>query len=122
LNIQFDPTTAGTVAGTVTLTSNASSGSTTTISVSGTGTTVSYQVSLTWSAPTNSTDPVVGYNIYRAAGGSSSYQLLNTSVNTPTSYTDSSVQSGTAYSYYVESVDAQGNQSSPSNLFTVSIP
>jgi hypothetical protein len=122
LNIQFDPTTAGAASGKVTLTSNASGGSTATISLSGTGTTVSYEVSLNWSAPTNSTDPVAGYNIYRATGSTSSYQLLNTSVTVPTTYIDTSVQSGSSYSYYVESVDAQGNQSVPSNTFNVSVP
>jgi len=121
LYIQFDPTSAGATTGTVTLTSNASP-STTTIGLSGTGGTGSYEVQLTWIAPTNSTDPVAGYNVYRAAGNGSSYQLLNSSVNTETTYTDSTVQDGTSYTYYVESVDASGNQSTPSNTFSASIP
>lgn len=120
LNVGFDPTVAGTATGTVTLTSNASP-STSTISLSGTGQTTTYQVNLTWSAPTNSTDAVAGYNVYRATG-SGAYQLLNTSVLANTAYSDTNVQSGTAYNYYVESVDAQGNQSTPSNVFSVSLP
>lgn len=122
LYIGFDPTVTGTATGAVTLTSNAANGSTATISLSGTGQTVSHQVSLTWNAPTSSTDPVAGYNVYRAASGSSSYQLLNTSVDANTSYDDNTVQSGMSYSYYVESVDSSGNQSSPSNTYTASIP
>lgn len=122
LYVQFDPTTAGAASGTITLTSNSSSGNAATIGLSGTGTTVSYQVDLTWSAPTNSTDPVAGYNVYRATGTSTSYQNLNSTVNVPTTYNDLTVQSGTSYSYYVESVDAQGTQSNPSNTYTVSIP
>jgi YbbR domain-containing protein len=121
LYVQFDPTKAGTASGTVTLTSNASP-STVTIGLSGTGESTLYQVSLTWSAPTNSTDPVAGYNIYRATGSSSSYQLMNSSPETSTGYTDTSVLNGTTYNYYVESVDAQGNQSSPSNTYGASIP
>jgi fibronectin type 3 domain-containing protein len=79
-------------------------------------------VNLNWDAPTSSSDPVAGYNVYRATGSSSLYQLLNPSVNNSTSYTDSTVATNTAYSYYVESVDAEGNQSPPSNSFTVSVP
>lgn len=121
LYVQFDPTAAGTASGAVTLTSNASP-STATVSLSGTGQSVSYEVNLTWNAPTSSSDPVAGYNVYRATAGSTSYQLLNASVNVPASYTDTSVQSGTSYSYYVASVDAKGNQSTPSNTYTAVIP
>jgi Abnormal spindle-like microcephaly-assoc'd, ASPM-SPD-2-Hydin len=120
LEIEFDPTTAGVVDGTVTLISNSSTGTTATISLSGTGVAASYQVNLTWDAPTNPSDPVASYNIYRAVSGSSTYQVLNSS--TSTSYTDMSVANGTSYSYYVESVDASGNQSGPSNVFSATIP
>lgn len=122
LNIGFDPTVAGAATGAVALTSNAAGGSTSTISVSGTGIAPAYQVNLTWTAPTNSPDPVAGYNVYRAPSGSSSYQLLNTSVETAAAYTDTTVQNGTTYNYYVESVDASGNQSGPSNTYSASIP
>ncbi len=122
LEIGFDPTVAGAVTGAVTLTSNAASGSTAAISLSGTGQTESYEVNLTWDAPSSSTDPVTGYNVYRATGSSSSYQLLNASSDAGTTYTDSTVQNGTSYSYYVVSVDAEGNQSAPSNTDSVSVP
>jgi hypothetical protein len=121
LYIAFDPTVAGAATGAVTLSSNASPG-TASIGLSGTGQSASYEVDLTWDAPTSSTDPVAGYNVYREISGGSSYQLLNTTVDANKTYADSTVQSGTSYSYYVESVDAQGNQSAPSNTYSVSIP
>jgi hypothetical protein len=123
LEIEFDPTAAGAASGTVTLTSNCSSGSTSTISLSGTGETgtTSYEVNLSWNAPSSSPVGVTGYNIYRATGSSASYQLINSSADTSTSYTDSTVASNTSYSYYVESVDAQGDHSVPSNSYTVSV-
>ena len=121
LSIEFDPTVAGAATGTVTLTDNASPG-TATIALSGTGQAASYEVDLSWNAPSGSSDPVVGYNIYRAVSGSSSYQLLNSTVNASMTYTDTTVVTGTAYQYYVESVDASGNQSAPSNTYSVTIP
>ena len=122
LEITFAPTNAGFDPGTLTISSNSSSNPMATVSLSGTGQSALYEVDLTWNAPTNSTDPVVGYNIYRATGSSSSYQLLNSSVNDPTSYRDATVQNGTVYTYYVVSVDAQGNQSLPSSTVSVTIP
>ncbi|HEV2277066.1 MAG TPA: fibronectin type III domain-containing protein, partial [Acidobacteriaceae bacterium] len=122
LNVGFDPTAASSYTGTVTLVSNAASGGTATIALSGTGQSASYSVNLSWSAPTSSTDPVAGYNVYRSSNGGSTYQVVNSAVNTPTTYTDSGVQAGASYVYYIESVDAQGNQSAPSNTWSVTIP
>jgi hypothetical protein len=122
LDVQFDPKAEGAASGKVTLTSNASSGSTSTIALSGTGKATSYSVDLSWNAPSSTSVPVAGYDVYREVSGGSSYQMLNSSVESSTSYTDSTVKSGTSYSYYVVSVDASGNQSGPSNVFTVSVP
>jgi fibronectin type 3 domain-containing protein len=77
---------------------------------------------MAWNAPTSSVDPVTGYNIYRSPSGAGTYQLLNSSPDTGTSYTDPGVTSGQSYDYYVESVDASGNLSVPSNTTTVTIP
>ncbi len=93
-----------------------------TISLSATGSAASYEVDLTWDAPVASSDPVEGYNIYRAVSGSSTYELLNSSTEASTTYTDTTVANNTSYTYYVESVDASGNQSAPSNVFSVTIP
>lgn len=121
LNVQFDPTAAGADSGTLTLTTNAGSS---TIGLSGTGASAAngYQVSLSWQAPGSSSDPVAGYKVYRATGSSGSYQLLTSSATTATDYTDSTVTSGTTYTYEVMSVDSSGTQSSPSNVYSATIP
>jgi len=122
LYVQFDPTTTGTAAGQLTITSNSSSNLTAQITLSGGGVAVSHQVDLSWNAPTSSPDPVAGYNVYRAPAGTSSYQLLNSSADTITTYLDTTVQSGLGYDYVVKSVDASGVESPPSNAITVNIP
>jgi hypothetical protein len=121
LTISFDPGTTGAAAGLVTLTTNASSDSST-IALSGTGVATAYEVDLTWGLPAASADPPVGYRIYRAVNKSSEYTLLNATVDALTAYADTTVQNGNTYSYYVESVDAAGDQSAPSGVFTVNIP
>jgi fibronectin type 3 domain-containing protein len=106
----------------VTITSNAASGGTATIALTGTGVAVTtYEVQLSWTAPASSADPVVSYNVYRSTGGGS-YQKVNAAVNTPTTYTDTTVQSGATYNYQVTSVDASGVESAPSNVYTAAIP
>jgi hypothetical protein len=120
LSVQFDPTATGAATGTLTIASNSSTGGTTAISLSGTG--QPHEVDLSWDAPSNSSVPVSGYHIYRATQGSSSYQLLNSSVDAQTSYTDSTGQSGAAYQYYVTTVDSAGVESGPSNSTSVTIP
>jgi hypothetical protein len=123
LQVQFDPTTTGSFSGTVTISSNASNGSTMKIALSGTGQSASsgHSVDLNWDAPSNSSG-VSGYNVYRAPSGSSLYSLLNSSPTSSTSYTDSTAQAGSAYNYEVESVDGSGVESQPSNVFSATIP
>jgi hypothetical protein len=120
LNVQFAPTAAGSATGQLTINSNSSTNPTANVALSGTG--ASHQVDLSWSAPASSSDPVVGYNVYRAPTGSGSYQIINPSVNGATVYTDSNVTSGTTYDYIVKSVDSAGSESVPSNTSTVTIP
>jgi hypothetical protein len=121
LQVQFLPTAAGAVTGQLTISSNSTSGSSASVALSGTGIAVAHSVSLSWSAPTSSTDPVVGYNIYRSLSGGS-LQMLNATPITGTTYVDNSVVSGSTYAYTVESVDANGVQSAPSNQTNVTIP
>jgi hypothetical protein len=118
LSLQFDPATAGAATGTLTITSNASSNSTAITALSGTG--VPLAVDLSWTAPSDS--EIAGFNVYRAKGGSSSYSRLNASVSSPASYTDSTVQAGITYQYYVTTVDTTGAESVPSNTATVVTP
>ena len=121
LEVEFDPTTAGAATGQVTITSNSSTG-VTVISLSGAGETSSYEVNLGWDAPSSSSDPVAGYNVYRSANGGTSYQQLNASTIGGTTYVDTTVQADATYDYMVESVDASGVTSAPSNIASVTIP
>ncbi|HTC74533.1 MAG TPA: choice-of-anchor D domain-containing protein [Edaphobacter sp.] len=121
LQVQFKPTAAGSATGSLTISSNATTGGTTAVSLSGTGTAVAHEVDLSWDAPGSSPDPVMGYNVYRSTGGGAS-QLINPSIQTPTSYVDSTVASGSSYNYIVKSVDSNGVESVPSNQITVTIP
>jgi hypothetical protein len=123
LEVQFDPTAAGAATGTVALSSNCSMGGTMTVALTGTGevAAATYQVELSWDAPVGSSDPVAGYHVYRATS-SGSYALLTSSLNTPTTYTDTTAQAGANYNYEVRSVDASGVESGPSNVYTATIP
>jgi hypothetical protein len=123
LGVQFDPTVLGAAAGTLTVSSTSSTNGTAVIAVTGTGSAASsYAVDLSWDAPTDSTDPVAGYNIYRSPSGSSTYALLNSSVDNQTTYVDTTVQTEVAYNYIVESVDASGVESVPTSPVAVTIP
>lgn len=122
LNLSFLPTVLGSFAGQMTITSNASSAGTVVVGLTGTGaSTTTYQIDLTWQAPASSSDPVVGYNVYRSTGGGA-FQLLNPVVTTRVSFVDNNVQNGVSYGYYVTSVDSAGNESAPSNTWSAAIP
>jgi fibronectin type 3 domain-containing protein len=80
-----------------------------------------HQVALSWQAPSSSSVPIAGYNVYRAPGGTSSFAVVG-SMDAQTAYTDTSVLGGQTYNYYITSVDSAGTESSPSNTTTVTIP
>jgi hypothetical protein len=125
LSVQFYPTVLGAATGTLTVVSTSLTNPITTLGLSGTGeasTAGSGQVTLTWDAPSSSPDPVAGYNVYRSPGGAYSFVQLNSSAVTQTTYVDSAAQSGQAYDYIVESVDASGTASAPTNIASVAIP
>jgi hypothetical protein len=84
--------------------------------------TAPYQVNLSWDAPSDPPVTISGYNVYRATGSSTTYTLLNPSLESATSYSDSSVESGGSYTYYVESVDSSGVASAPSSTYSVTVP
>lgn len=82
------------------------------------------EVTVAWDAPASSPDPVAGYEAFRAPSGSTAYAQINAAelAPAPTTYVDLTVQAGQAYDYVVESVDASGVTSSPSNTAVVQIP
>jgi fibronectin type 3 domain-containing protein len=82
------------------------------------------EVNLAWDAPASSPDPVAGYNAYRAQSGSTNYTLLNSAplALTPTVYTDLGSGCGVTQNYIVESVDALGVTSAPSNVASIALP
>jgi Fibronectin type III domain len=81
-----------------------------------------HAVSLTWKAPSSSSDPVDSYQVERAASGSTQYAVVGTTAAASTTFTDSSVAAGQTYVYAVRSVDDTGNTSNPSNTVTLAIP
>ena len=116
---------AVTAAAKVTLTATADNMSQTDViqlQTSATQPSTQHEVKLEWAAPPATSDPVVGYNVYRLASGVSNYALLSSSVETQTSYSDTTVQSGVTYEYVVRSVDGQGVESAASNSTTVTVP
>jgi trimeric autotransporter adhesin len=83
--------------------------------------TTQHAIQLNWDAPSSASDPITGYNVYRTTGSGSNYSIL-TSVDAQTTFTDSTVQSGTTYQYVVKSVDANGVESVPSSPVSVTVP
>jgi fibronectin type 3 domain-containing protein len=117
--VQFAPSAAGSVNGSVTVVSNAT-GSPATITLSGTGVASGpHTVALNWAA---SSSTVSGYNVYRSTTSGSGYVLNNSSLVSGLSYTDSSVQSGTSYYYVTTAVDSNGDESVYSNEAQAVIP
>jgi hypothetical protein len=124
LSVAFDPTTAGSVTGQLTVISSSSLNGSVEITLTGTGVSVAtYEVDVTWGPPSSSPDPVAAYDIYRSPGGESDYVLMGSVNSNQFEYTDSNeIQQGQSYDYIVESVDSSGNESIPSNTASVTIP
>ena len=92
-------------------------------SLSATGGTMS--VALTWNAPANGGATIGGYRIYRST--SSGTEALLVGVGATTSYTDSSVISGTTYFYQVTAVNnvgesARSNEASATPVASATVP
>ena len=117
LGVQFGPASTGSVAGSISIVSNAT-GSPATVTLSGTGV-VQHTVSLSWIA---STSTISGYNVYRSTTSGSGYVKINSSLVSGLAYTDSTVSSGTTYYYVTTAVDSSGTESAFSNQATAVIP
>jgi hypothetical protein len=119
LSATFVPSAAGTAAGSIKVTSNASN-SPTIIALSGTGQAqVSHLVALTW-VPSTST--VTGYNVYSSTVSGGPYARLTPAPVPATNYTDSSVQQGLTYYYVVTAVNSQNQESADSGQVYAAIP
>jgi fibronectin type 3 domain-containing protein len=78
-----------------------------------------HSAALSWTASTSS---VSGYNVYRATVNGGPYTLINPSLVSGLSYTDTNVQSGVTYYYVTTAVDSSGVESVDSNQVTAVIP
>jgi hypothetical protein len=76
-----------------------------------------HSLSLQWIA---STDPIVGYNVYRSPSSGGTFVKINNTLVSVNDYIDSSIDQKirTDYWYYVTSVDALSVESAPSNIET----
>jgi hypothetical protein len=118
--VNFDPKAAGSVTGTLTITSNAPN-SPLNISLSGAGAAAAaaHSVALSWER-SNST--VTGYYVYRGTKSGGPFTQLNSTPEANPSYSDGSVSNGQVYYYYVTAVNSGNIQSADSNQVSVTIP
>jgi Abnormal spindle-like microcephaly-assoc'd, ASPM-SPD-2-Hydin/Transmembrane protein 131-like N-terminal/Fibronectin type III domain len=119
INVEFAPTAAGSIAGAVTITSNAADG-TVTVPVTGTGVATAHSVDLQWQA--SSSSGVVGYDVYRSTVSGGSYSKLTSTPVASTSYADNNVSAGVEYFYVVTAVNSNGAESAFSNQAATTVP
>jgi hypothetical protein len=117
LNITFTPSGDGAASGAFSFASNAV-GSPASEALTGTGTAPS--VSLSWNASVSQN--VAGYNIYRSNSSTGSQTRINSSLDSETSYTDSTVAPGKTYYYSTTAVNTKGQESAHSGQVEVAIP
>src|SRR5258708_7629567 len=119
VTVQFAPNASGTATAQLTVTSNADD-SPTNVPVTGIGVVAQgHSADLTWD---ESKDIVIGYNVYRGGTKGGPYNQINGLLDATTAYTDSTVKSGTTYYYVATAVNAEGQESAPSNEVRVVIP
>ncbi len=105
LNATFAPESTGTTGGSVFV-----SGTGVVIPLTGTGTVPHYSVNLSWNASSDAT----GYNVYRSATANGTYSKINSSLESDTAFSDSTVVSGQTYYYAATSVNSKGQESARS--------
>ncbi len=116
--VTFTPQTSGATSASLSFSSNASnSPAVQTMTGTGTGAT-QHSVDLTWDASSGA----VGYNVYRGTVSGGPYTMINTSLDSTTAYTDSTVASGQTYYYVATAVNSESEESGYSNLATAIIP
>ena len=116
--VTFTPQSSGATSASLSFSSNASNSPTVqTMTGTGTGAT-QHSVDLTWDASSGA----VGYNLYRGTVSGGPYTMINTSLDSTTAYTDSTVASGQTYYYVATAVNSESEESGYSNLATAVIP
>ncbi len=119
VTIQFTPAVSGTASGKAEFISSAAV-SPTIEPLTGTGVApASHYVSLSWDP---GAENAVGYNVYRGMVLGGPYEQINTALESSTSYTDSTVASGTTYYYVTTEVNTEGEESGYSNVAKAVIP
>jgi fibronectin type 3 domain-containing protein len=118
--VTFTPAATGSVAGSVSVASNASN-SPGLVTLSGTGVQViSHSATLNWTA---STATVIGYNLYRATISGGPYTKINSSIDATTTFTDAgTVQAGKIYYWVVTAVNSGNVESVHSGEVSATIP
>jgi hypothetical protein len=123
ISVTAAPKTVGTESGQLTIQSNATTDASLAVPVSVDGTSASaHYVDLAWQAPTSTPTPIAGYKVYRATSASGPFTLLNTTLDSGTTYVDNSVAAGSIYYYHVTSSTSDSVESDPSNMVTVTVP
>src|SRR5437899_1904388 len=117
-SVVFASTTAGAATGNVSLVSNATNSPTIALSASGVQP-IPLARTLSWNPSPSGT---VSYNVYRGTQSGGSYQKLNSSPVSTTTYTDNSVLAGQTYFYVVTAVDSRNMESVHSNEVSATIP
>lgn len=115
--IKFAPQISGAASASILFAATPSSATET---VTGTGAAATqHSADLSWSP---SPSMVVGYNVYRSTTPGGPYSKINSSLDSSTLYTDSTVQSGQTYYYVSTAVDGTGMESGYSNQLQMVIP
>jgi predicted small secreted protein len=78
-----------------------------------------HSVTISWKA---STSPVEGYYVYRRTPPGANYVKLNSEPIKATQYTDTSVEAGHTYTYYVTAVDSKKVESTASTIVSATVP
>jgi hypothetical protein len=119
LNVTFAPAATGSVAGGVTVASNATN-SPALVALSGAGVQlISHSATVNWNA---STSAVIGYNVYRGSVSGGPYQKINAPLDAATTFTDSTVQAGQIYYWVVTAVSSSNVESIYSSQVSATIP
>jgi hypothetical protein len=116
--VSFDPKVAGSVAGKLSVGSNAPALAIA-LSAQGSAGTKQRTVLLDWSPNTSG---VEGYNIYRGTASGGPYSRLNGTPDAGTSYSDSTVASGKSYYYVVTAVGTDQVESAYSQQVSATVP